>query len=66
MHNVDEIEAAILKLSPEEFAKLRDWLVEQDAQRWDEQIEADAKSGRLDELGEKALADLREGRCSDR
>ncbi len=66
MTKVQQIEAEILKLSPEDFAKLRDWLAEQDAQRWDEQIEEDAKAGRLDKLGEKALKDLRAGRSTDR
>lgn len=66
MTKVQQLEKQILKLSAEDFAKLRDWLVEQDAQRWDEQIEADAKAGRLDKLAGKALKNLRDGRCTDR
>ena len=32
---------------------------------WDKQIEEDIKAGRLDRLGDKALEDLRAGRCKD-
>ena len=35
------------------------------ADAWDKQIEEDIKTGRLDHLGEKALEDLRAGRCKD-
>jgi hypothetical protein len=35
------------------------------ADAWDKQIEEDIKAGRLDRLGEKALEDLRAGRCKD-
>ena len=35
------------------------------ADAWDKQIEEDIKVGRLDRLGEKALEDLRAGRCKD-
>ena len=32
---------------------------------WCEQFEKDVKAGKLDHLGEKALEDLRAGRCQD-
>lgn len=35
------------------------------ADAWDKEIEADIKAGRLDPLGDKALEDLRAGRCKD-
>ena len=35
------------------------------ADAWDKQIEEDIKAGRLDHLGEKAVEDLRAGRCKD-
>ncbi len=35
------------------------------AEAWDKQIEEDIKTGRLDHLGDKALEDLRAGRCTD-
>lgn len=35
------------------------------ADAWDKQIEEDIKAGHLDHLAEKALEDLRAGRCKD-
>ncbi len=51
------VEEEIGKLSPEELAKLRDWFLERDAQQWDQEIEKDAVSGKLDKLFTKSLAD---------
>jgi hypothetical protein len=65
MSTVAEIEAAVIKLSNEELAAFRDWFNEFDADAWDRRFEKDALSGRLDALGEEALQDLREGRCTD-
>ena len=42
--------------------KLHEVLVAR-ADAWDKQIEEDIKAGRLDHLAEKALEDLRAGRC---
>ncbi len=39
--------------------------LEADWEAWDKQIEEDAKTGKLDKLNEKALEDLRAGRCKD-
>ena len=35
------------------------------ADAWDKQIEEDIKAGRLDHLVDKALEDLRAGRCKE-
>jgi hypothetical protein len=48
--SINEIEQAITELSPEELARFREWFDEYYADVWDKQIEADAKSGRLDKL----------------
>ena len=48
--SITEIEQAIIELSPEELARFREWLEKYCAEVWDKQIEADAKSGRLDRL----------------
>lgn len=48
--SITEIEQAITELSPEELARFREWFDEYYAEVWDKQIEADAKSGRLDKL----------------
>ena len=39
--------------------------LEADWAAWDKEIEADMKVGRLDPLFDKALEDLRAGRCTD-
>jgi len=64
MTTIEEIERAIEQLPPAEFAKLRDWIAERDAQRWDEQIASDSASGRLDSLIDAALQEHREGRST--
>ena len=65
MTTVKEIESAILRLSPEELAALREWFEEFDAQMWDKQFEEDARSGRLDKLAEQAIADFQAGKCRE-
>jgi hypothetical protein len=59
MSTVEDITRAIAQLPPEEVERVRDWLAER---RWDEQIEADEKAGRLDALIDKALAEHKAGR----
>lgn len=54
MRKLEDIERQIQDLSREEYAKLRDWFLEQDAKAWDAQIEADVRAGKLDRLGEAA------------
>jgi hypothetical protein len=65
MSTVDEIENAIRKLPDKDLAALRAWFVEFDALVWDRQFEHDVAEGRLDQLADEALRDLREGRCTD-
>jgi hypothetical protein len=58
---VEEIESAILKLSPQELGKLAEWVLDLDEQNWDKQIERDAAAGKLDFLAKEALAELESG-----
>jgi hypothetical protein len=62
MTKLEQIEAAIEKLSTDEIAKLRAWLEDLDARLFDEKIERDAKSGKLDKLIAEARANLKAGR----
>jgi hypothetical protein len=62
MTKLEALEEEIKKLSPVDLAKLRDWLLQQDAEQWDREIERDAASGELDRLFEKSLADHRAGK----
>lgn len=47
---IQEIESAIMQLSLDELLELSNWLVEYQAQVWDEQIEEDLEAGRLNAL----------------
>lgn len=66
MSTVEELEAAVQRLSPDERAAFRAWFAEFDAQEWDRQLESDIAAGRLDWLAAEALTDLQAGRCTDR
>jgi hypothetical protein len=61
MTKVEDIEKAVENLSPEDLARFRAWFEEFDARRFDEQIERDAKAGKLDKLMAEARANLRVG-----
>lgn len=62
MGKIEKLEQQIRDLSDQELAELRKWFAEFDAEVWDRQMEADAASGKLDRLAEKALRDHAEGR----
>jgi hypothetical protein len=49
-----EIKDAVRDLSPKELAELAAFIAKQDNAAWDEQMEEDAASGKLDFLFEKA------------
>lgn len=54
MSKVNDVERRVEDLSPEELAAFRKWFAEFDADAWDRQFEADAKSGKLDSLAGRA------------
>ena len=66
MSAVEEIEAAIQQLSPDQMAAFRAWYAEFDANAWDRQIAEDESAGRLDWLIQEALDDFDAGHCTDR
>jgi mRNA-degrading endonuclease RelE of RelBE toxin-antitoxin system len=63
MSTVAEIESAIKKLDPKKIRRIGDWLDELRERLFDEQIDADAKAGRLDKMIAKAKADYRAGKA---
>ena len=65
MSEVEQLERKIENLPPRDLAKLRAWFVEFDARVWDDQIEADAKAGKLDGLINEALADYKAGKARE-
>jgi hypothetical protein len=58
---VEEIKTAIETLPQAEFARLRQWLLERDWRQWDEQVESDSRSGKLDFLISEALKEKANG-----
>ncbi len=58
---LEQIEAAILKLSPDESLKLLEWFLDLDNRRWDEQLEKDIADGKLEDLAQEAIADFEAG-----
>lgn len=65
MQTVQELQFAVTQLSLDELAAFRAWFDEFEANRWDRQFEADAKSGKLDQLAEQAIADFYAGNCTE-
>jgi BioD-like phosphotransacetylase family protein len=48
--SIQELETAIKKLSTKELSSLTTWLIDYHEQIWDQQIEDDLDSGKLDQL----------------
>ena len=65
MTKLQMLEEEIKKLSPEEMAQPREWLLQLDAEQWDQEIERDAASGRLDGVFEKSVEDHRAGKSRE-
>lgn len=61
MSYVEELESKILQLPKQDFALLRNWLFELDDSQWDKQIAADLKTGKLNQLINKAKAEMAAG-----
>jgi hypothetical protein len=62
---IEDLEKAVAKLPPEQFAQFRAWFEELDAARFDQKIEHDAKTGKLDRLADLAVDDFRKGRTRE-
>ncbi len=65
MSRIDEIKASIERLPESDMAELFRWLREKDWERWDQQIEADSRAGRLDFLVREAQQAKAEGGLED-
>ncbi len=62
MNSVEEIERAVGKLSADDFARLRDWIIEQDERSWDDQLKHDISADKLSFLIREAQAEREQGR----
>ncbi len=60
---VEDIEQGILGLPQDQLKQFRAWYEKFDAGKWDEQIEQDAKDGKLDAIAESALAEYKSGKA---
>jgi len=61
MSRVEEIEAAIDSLPPEEYRRIIQWFRMREQKRWDEQLDADSAAGRLDFLFDEAEGESAKG-----
>ena len=62
---VEDLEKAVAKLPPDQFAQFRAWFEAFDSAWFDQKIERDAKAGRLDRLADQAVEDFRNGRARE-
>ncbi len=65
MSKINAIQEAIETLSEEEYGQLRQWFSERDWKKWDQEIERDSKSGKLDFLIDEAFDQKRHGKLKD-
>jgi len=65
MSKIDQLKAEIERLPSEEFAEIFRWLSEKDWQRWDQEIEADSQSGKLDFLVREAAEEKAKDKLKD-
>lgn len=62
--SVQDLEAAVTRLTPEELASFSQWFEEYVADQWDRQIEQDVLAGRLDAAIKRADDHYEAGRCT--
>ena len=65
MTRLELIQTEIETLTDDEFTCLKNWINELDAQQWENQIEEDSNSGRLDFLIEESLLEKSKGQLRE-
>jgi hypothetical protein len=65
MDRVEEIEAAISGLPPEEYRRIFEWFRQLDQTRWDKQMDRDSAAGKLDFLFGEAESESAQGLLRD-
>jgi len=65
MSRTEQIVEQVKSLSADELKDFRDWFARYDADVWDQQIEVDAKNGKLISLSERAVNDHEAGRSTE-
>jgi len=61
MERLRDLERAVEALPEQDYTKFRRWFMERDWERWDEEIEEDLASGKLDFLLREAEASRQNG-----
>jgi hypothetical protein len=62
--SLQQLEATVAQLPPEELDTFAQWFEEFLADAWDRRIEADIAAGKLEAAGRQADADFDAGRCT--
>jgi hypothetical protein len=65
MSRVEEIEAAIDGLSPDDYRRIVGWFRAREQRRWDDQLDADSSAGKLDFLFDEAERESAKGPLRD-
>jgi len=65
MTRLEELERAVTALTAEEYREFRQWFLERDWAQWDQQIEEDARAGKLDFLIREALEAKQQGKLQE-
>jgi hypothetical protein len=64
MNRVENLEPRVQSLNAEELRSFREWFARFDSDAWDAQIEAPAKSGKLQTLAGRVVRDHKSGRSA--
>ena len=65
MIKVRDIEKVVSHLPAKDLAEFRAWFHNFEAAKWDKQFEEDARSGKLDRIAQKAVAEFKKGKCKE-
>jgi hypothetical protein len=65
MGEVERLEQLVQNLSAGELARFRAWFIEFDSHLWDQQIEADLRAGKLDDLISEARDAFKAGKARE-
>ena len=65
MAKVNELANEVQQLNRDELAEFRDWFRKYDSDEWDREIEQDVLAGKLDKLGNEAIAEHKAGRTKE-
>ncbi len=65
MTEVEKIQESIRALGPNDFARLRQWFLEEDWKQWDAEIERDSAAGNLDFLLDEVRQAKAKGELKD-